>query len=65
MRAMIEAGHVVPVLCHYDAGLAGDTHRSSQSATAPIALATSRGRGRSQYRIDQQAAGKITIFGAS
>jgi hypothetical protein len=39
MRTIIETGHVVPVLCRYDAGLAGGTHRSSQSATAPIALA--------------------------
>jgi hypothetical protein len=43
MRAMIETGHVVPVLCHYDAGLAGGTHRSGQSATAPIALAKRQG----------------------
>ena len=39
MRAMIEAGYNVPVLCHYDAGLAGGAHRSSQSAATPIALA--------------------------
>jgi hypothetical protein len=39
MRTMIETRHIVPVLCRYDAGLAGGTHRSSQSATAPIALA--------------------------
>jgi hypothetical protein len=38
MRALIEAEHVVPVLYHYGAGLAGGAHRSSQSATAPIAL---------------------------
>jgi hypothetical protein len=39
MRTMIGTGHIVPVLCRYDAGLAGGTHRSNQSTTAPIALA--------------------------
>jgi hypothetical protein len=44
MRAMMQAGQVVPVLCRYDAGLAGGTHRSGQSATTPIGLAKRHGQ---------------------